>query len=116
MEKTRSLLQEMVDRSEDYARSSIEVTKLRVVKTTADMAGVLISRVVLLVVLTSALVMLNVGMSLLIGKWIENIPVGFLIVSAFYFLLAIFVFYFLQGIIHTPIAGYVIRKMLNRPK
>jgi Putative Actinobacterial Holin-X, holin superfamily III len=116
MEKTRSLLKDMVDKSEDYARSSMELTKLRVVKTTADLAGALISHVILLVVLLLALLMLNVGLALVIGEWLGNVSCGFLLVSAFYFVAAILVFFFLKKIIHAPAARYVIEKMLNRPK
>ena len=116
MEKTRILLQDLVEKAETYTKSSIEVTKLRVVKTTADMTGVLISHVVLLVVLTSALLLLNVGISLYIGECIGSFSLGFLLVSAFYFIVAVLVYFFLQGVIHAPVARYVIRKLLNQPK
>jgi hypothetical protein len=116
MEKTRILLQDLVEKAETYTKSSIEITKLRVVKTTADMAGALISHVVLLVVLTSALLLLNVGVSLYVGECIGSISKGFLLVSVFYLIIAILTFFFLQRIIHAPVARYVIRKLLNQHK
>ena len=113
MEKARGLLQDLVDKAEIYATSTLEVAKLKAVKTTAEVTGIVISHVVLLVVLSSCLLMLNIGLSIWIGELMGAMHLGFLIVSGFYLLVALAVYFLLQRVIHEPITKYIIRKFLN---
>jgi hypothetical protein len=112
MEPTISLIEPLLERAEMYAKTSIELLKLKSIHKTADITSTLISRLLLTIVLSLFALTLNIGVALWIGDLLEKAYFGFLVVAAFYALIGIILF-FIHPIIKSRLNNSIIIQILN---
>lgn len=114
MENTATNFDLLYEKAKKYTETSIELLKLNAIDKTADVSSSIVSRVAVVMVVAMFTLFLNVGISLYIGKLLNEYYLGFLIVSAFYLLLAIILYSFKDALIKTPIANLIIRKLMKK--
>lgn len=114
MENTATNMDLLYEKAKKYAETNIELLKLNAIDKTADVSSSIVSRMAIVMVVAMFTLFLNVGISLYIGKQLNENYLGFLIVSAFYLLLAIILYFFNKPLIQTPIANLIIRKLLKK--
>jgi hypothetical protein len=56
---------------------------------------------------------INIGISLLIGKLLNDYAMGFFLISLFYFIVALIVFVFRKTLIKIPIDNLIVSKLLK---
>jgi uncharacterized membrane protein len=56
---------------------------------------------------------INIGISLYIGKLLNDYAMGFFLVSGFYFIVAIIVYLFRKSLIKIPIDNLIVSKLLK---
>jgi uncharacterized membrane protein len=56
---------------------------------------------------------INIGISLYIGKLLNDYAMGFFLVSGFYFIVAIIVYLFRKTLIKIPIDNLIVSKLLK---
>ena len=103
----------LYEKAKEYTETSIELYKLNAIDTTADVISSLVSRIVLLIVVSLFTLFVNIAISLFIGEQMGSSYLGFLFVSAFYLIIAIIVQVFNYKLIKKPISNLVIGKLLN---
>tara|TARA_R110002167_G_scaffold341691_2_gene550168 strand:+ start:1374 stop:1766 length:393 start_codon:yes stop_codon:yes gene_type:complete len=103
----------LYNKAKEYTETSIELYKLNAIDTTADVISSLVSRIVLLIVVSLFTLFVNIAISLFIGEQMGSSYLGFLFVSAFYLIIAIIVQVFNYKLIKKPISNLVIGKLLN---
>ena len=103
----------LYNKAKEYTETSIELYKLNAIDTTADVISSLVSRIVLLIVVSLFTFFVNIAISLFIGEQMGSSYLGFLFVSAFYLIIAIIVQVFNYKLIKKPISNLVIGKLLN---
>lgn len=103
----------LYEKAKEYTETSIELYKLNAINTTADVVSSLVSRIVLLIVVSLFTLFVNIAISLFIGEQLGSSYLGFLFVSGFYLTVAIIVQVFNYKLIKKPISNLVIGKLLN---
>lgn len=112
METKENFVELLVERTEEYGRTSFELLKLRSVDKMAKVSASLVSRVLLIIVVTLLTLTLNIAIALWIGDLLGKSYYGFLIVTAFYVLLAILLVCFSQQI-KTRVYNSIVTQILN---
>lgn len=104
----------LFEKVENYATTSVNLLKLNAVEKSADVISSLSHRIVLLLVVAMFTLFINVGVSMYIGKLLNEYYLGFFIVSTFYLMLAVFIYIFRNKFLKTPISNMVITKLLKK--
>jgi len=113
MENTASSVEMLYEKAKKYTQTSIDLLVLNTIDKTADVLSSLTSRVFIAMAVAMFTLFINVGISLFIGKLLNEYYLGFLIVSAFYFIIACVLYFFKDQLIETPIANMIIDKLLK---
>lgn len=114
MENTATNFDLLYEKAKKYTETSIELLKLNAIDKTAEVLSSLVSRIAITMVVAMFTLFLNIGISLYIGKLLGENYLGFLIVSAFYLLVAILLYLFKDTFIKTPISNLIIRELLKK--
>ena len=112
MEAKVCLIEPLLERVEQYSKTSFELLKLKSLDKTADVTSTLISRLWLAIVVALFALTLNVAIALWLGDLLRKNYYGFLIVASFYGLIGIILF-FIHPLIKARINNSIITQMLN---
>lgn len=110
MEGKAAIVESLLERTEAFAKTSVDLFKLRALDKTADVASTIVSRLVVVIVVAILTLLLNVGIALWIGDALGKSYYGFFIVAAFYALLWLILALFKDAILETPVRNSIIRK------
>lgn len=116
METIANQIEAVYNKAKNYTETSIELYKLNAIDTTADIVSSLALRFAIALVVSMFTLFVNIAISLFIGKQLGDYYLGFLIVSAFYLIMAVLIYFFSDKLIKTPIANMVIAKLLKTKK
>jgi hypothetical protein len=84
MENTPNILDPLMEKVEEYGKSSLELIKLKVVEKIATFVAIVYANVILFTILILFVAFFNIGLSLWIGTLLGEIYLGFFTVAAFY--------------------------------
>ncbi|WP_449387405.1 phage holin family protein [Chryseobacterium lineare] len=101
----------MIETIKEYASKRIDLLKIEATEKSSLSAGVITYFVLMLVAFGFFIILFNFGIAFLIGKALGNSSYGFLIVSAFYFVIMIILMIFKKKLVNY-VADQVI-KFLN---
>jgi len=113
VEHTATSVEMLYEKAKKYTETSLDLLALNTVDKTADVLSSLTSRVFIAMAIAMFTLFINIGISLFIGKLLDEYYLGFLIVSAFYFIIAVVLYFFKDKLIETPIANMIIDKLLK---
>ena len=113
MEDPASLIGTLLEKTEHYIKSGAELYKLKAIDKSADLVSTLTARLALIVFLILVFLMLSVGVALLIGEILGKTYYGFFIVSGFYLLVGIVLYYFRNTLLKTPLRNSIVTQALN---
>lgn len=112
MEPKAFSIEPLIERVEEYGKTSFELVKLKSVNKAADIASSVASRILLTIAVFLFAITLNTGVALLLGDVLGKPYYGFLAVAGFYAVLGI-VLYFTHPFIKAQVKDKIIYKMLN---
>ncbi len=113
MEHTAESLEMLYEKAKKYTQTSLDLLVLNTIDKSADVLSSLTSRIFIAMAVAMFTLFINVGISLFIGKLLNEYYLGFLIVSAFYFIIASVLYFFKDKLIETPITNMIIDKLLK---
>jgi membrane protein YdbS with pleckstrin-like domain len=108
MEEKATLIGSLVEKTEDYAKTSIELLKLKALDKSTSAISSLASIVIILITSLFLISMINIGAALWISKQMDNSYSGFFIVALFYAVLSVVLYVFREQIVKTPISNRII--------
>ncbi len=111
MKDTAAHIEILCKKVKDYTNTNVSLYKLKAIDTTADIVSSIVSKALLILIVSTFLLFLNIGLSLYIGKLLESNYLGFLITSSFYLLLGISFYIFRKSLVENSISNLVIRKL-----
>jgi hypothetical protein len=114
MENNSSTIEMLLKRAEDYTRTTVELMKLQAVDKSADVVSSLLSRMIVSIVFVLFAFLVNIGLSFWVGELLGKIYFGFLVVSAFYLLIAFILYIVRDKVLKTPIRNFIIIRMLKK--
>jgi hypothetical protein len=106
--------EDLIDKVGDYANTSLDLIKLKLIQKFSEVIAGLTSRLLFVLFLILFSLFINIGLALFIGKILHETYLGFLVVSFFYLLLAVMIHYFKQPLIHKPMGNAIIEQMLDK--
>lgn len=109
MEDTSNSLESLLERAADYGATSFELVKLKALDKTTDSASSFLSHTLVVSILGSIILFINLGAALWIGELLGKIYFGFLIVAAFYVVVAFIAHVILQKWIKRMFYNYIIK-------
>jgi hypothetical protein len=116
MENIATNLEKLYEKAEKYSKTNLELLKLNAIDKTSDVISSLTAVLAVAFVVAIFTLFFNIGISLLIGRYLDDYALGFFIVSGFYAILSIFLFIFRKTLIEVPIDNIVVGKLLKTKK
>jgi len=106
-------IEKLLERAEDYGKTTIELVKLQAIDKTSEVASSLASRLVVFLIIALFAIVVNIGLSLWIGDMLGKNYYGFFAVSGFYVVLALVMHACRESWIKHPIQNSIIAQMLK---
>lgn len=116
MEEHATLIETLLEKTETYTKSGVDLLKLKVIDRSADILSVFVAKLILIIVILLAIAFVNIGLSIWISTLIGNSYSGFFIVAVFYIFIALIMYYFREPLVSTPINNSIIKQMLKGKK
>ncbi len=113
METPISLIEDLVERSGTFVKTTYNLTKLKALETSTLLATALIARLSVIVILVLFVLVLNIGIALWLGELLGKSYYGFFIVAAFYLITAIVLNFYLLRWIKKPFSDIIISHVLS---
>jgi fatty acid desaturase len=113
MEENVKLVESLLEKAEDFGKTSYEVIKLKVIDKTSDVISSFVPHSIVFVLVVSFLLFLNLGLAFWLGEILGKIYYGFFIVTAFYAVLAIVMHFLMHKWIKRLIWNSIIKLLLN---
>jgi uncharacterized protein YqhQ len=113
MSESAISINSLIEKSQDYLETKIEIAKLKTVEKSSD---VLSSIMVLISVIFLGLLcfmFISIALALFLGTLIGSMHTGFFIMGGFYGILLLILYLFRDKWIKTPVTNLVINKMLK---
>jgi hypothetical protein len=109
MQLKSEIIEPMLERAEKYGKTTVDLLKLKAVSKTANIASFLFSRLLLFATLGIFTITINIAIALWVGDLLGKTYYGFLLVAAFYGLLAI-----ILALLHSSIKAKVDNSIINQ--
>ena len=103
----------LIEKAEQYGKTSIELYRLKAIAQSADIISSLVAKLAVFVFFTLFFLILNIGIALWIGSALSSNYLGFFIVAGFYLLGGTVLYYFRFKWIKTPIQNSIVTQALN---
>jgi hypothetical protein len=106
-----NVIESLFESAETYAKTTIEITKLKALETTTVIVTSLMSKLIVLILFLLFFLVLNTGIAFLIGDLVGKVCYGFFIVAAFYLVAGIIAHFFLFKWLSRPIGDFIISQL-----
>ena len=113
MESPKSLIELLFEKVEEYGITTYELTKLKLLKTAVLIAPSLLSKLIVIFIISTFLLIFSIGIALFLGDLLGKLYYGFFIIAAFYLVLGIVLYFYLHKWIKKPVANSIIKKILQ---
>lgn len=110
-EKKDTSIGTLLEKAGDYLETRADLVKLKTTQTTSDIVSSLVSNAIILLFIIFFLVLVNVGLSLLIGEALGKTYYGFFIMAGFYAVVGLIFHVFRRQWIKNPLSDKIIKKM-----
>ena len=89
MDEQSGLIESLIEKGEQYGKTTLELLKLKTIDKSADVASNLVSWLIVIIFAVLFFLILNIGVALWLGEILGKSYYGFFVVSGFYALLAL---------------------------
>ena len=113
MNQQTGLIEELIEKVEQYGKTTIELVKLKTLDKSSDVISNLISWLIVATFAVLFFLILNIGMALWIGELMGKSYYGFFVISGFYALLALVFGIFRKQLIKNPVNNSIIEQVLE---
>lgn len=113
MDEQSGLIESLIEKGEQYGKTTIELLKLKTLDKSADVASNLVSWLIVVIFAVLFFLILNIGVALWIGELLGKSYYGFFAVSGFYLLLVLIFGIFRKQLIKKPINESIITQVLE---
>ena len=107
------IIEPLLEKVETYAKTSIELYKLKTIDKTASVTSTLIVRGIVAVFLSVFFIAINIGLSLWIGDLLGKSYYGFFCVAGFYGVIGGIVYFFMRKYIKKLIMNSIISQLMD---
>jgi hypothetical protein len=113
MEKPKELIEKLIEKGEDYGKTTLELMKLKTIDKSSDMISNLISWLIVILVAILFFTLLNIAIALWLGGIMGQPSYGFFAVSGFYAFLTLVFLIFRKQLIKKPVNNSIVKQLLD---
>jgi len=113
METPVTSIEALYERVETYIKTTVELSKLKLLELTTNIATSLLARVGVIIMISLFALLLTIGLALFLGELLGKSYYGFFIVAAIYLIIGIVFHFFLQKWIRKPVSDLIIKQALK---
>lgn len=113
MEDNTMLVETLLVKATNYGKTSFKLVKLNALDKTTDVVSSIIPHLIVLIIASTSILFINLALALWIGELIGDVFYGFLLVGAFYALVALVFHFLLRNKLKSIIGDYIIKLVLN---
>ncbi len=113
MDEQSGLIESLIEKGEQYGKTTLELLKLKTLDKSADVASNLVSWLIVIIFVVLFFLILNIGVALWLGELLGKSYYGFFAVSSIYALLALIFSIFRKQLIKDPLNNSIIEQVLE---
>jgi len=113
MDEQSGSIESLIEKGEQYGKTTLELLKLKTLDKSADVASNLVSWLIVVIFAVLFFLILNIGIALWLGEVLGKSYYGFFVVSGFYALLALIFGIFRKQLIKEPLNNSIIEQVLE---
>jgi hypothetical protein len=113
MEEQPGKIESLIEKAEQYGKTTLELVKLKSLDKTADVASNLVSWIAIAIVAVLFFFFLNIGVALWLGDLMGSNYYGFFAVSGFYVVLLVVFLVFRKTLIKKPVNNSIVKQVLK---
>ncbi|MBC8004678.1 MAG: hypothetical protein H7X84_04315 [Verrucomicrobia bacterium] len=113
MEYQENLIESLIEKGEQYGKTTLELIKLKTVDKSADVVSTMVSWVIVIVLTVLFFLIFNIGLALWIGELLGKSYYGFFAVAGFYALLALIFGIYREQFIKKPVNNSIVTQVLK---
>lgn len=107
------LIEMLVDKIEQYGKTSVELYKLKAIDKSTDVFASLASRIVIVIIIALFFLLFTIGIALYLGHILGKLYYGFFVVAGFYALVAIVLFIIRKPYLEKTFNDYIINQIFK---
>jgi hypothetical protein len=105
--------QSLIEKSQDYLETKMEIAKLKTIDKSSDVLSALVVLISVLFLGLLCFLFISIGLALYLGSLLGSPHTGFFIVGGLYGILLLIIYLLRDKWIKTPVSNLVIKKMLK---
>lgn len=113
MEDKFKLVGSLLESTTEYGKTSFELLKLQTLDKTSDAVSTIIPHSVVVILISSFMIFLNLGIALWLASFMGNIYSGFFIVAAFYLVTGLILHFFMHNWMKKKVRNFIIKQALK---
>lgn len=113
MEQQENLIESLIEKGEQYGKTTFELIKLKALDKSADVTSTMVSWLIVVVLIVLFFLILNIGLALWLGELLGKDYFGFFTVAGFYGLLALIFGIFRVKLVKKPVNNSIISQVLD---
>lgn len=113
MEEPTGLIESLIEKSEQYGKTTLKLLKLKTLNKSANIASDLVSWLIVIIFAVLFFLILNIGVALWIGELLGKSYYGFFIISGFYAFLTLLFIVFRKQLVKKPLNNTIITQVLE---
>jgi fatty acid desaturase len=113
MEDNSNMFESLLEKAEDYGRTSYDLVKLKALDKASDTVSSFVPHSLVIVLIASFILFLNLGLAFWLGDILGKLFYGFFLVAAFYVLTGITVHFLMHNWIKKLAGNFFIKHMLK---
>lgn len=115
--KDKAIIVEMlVEKVEQYARTSLELYKLKAIDKGTDVFSSLVSRVVIIIIIALFFLLVTLGLCFYLGEVLGKVYYGFFTVAGIYAVVGIIMIIFRKKWLDDTLNDYIVRQIFKEKK
>jgi uncharacterized membrane protein len=113
MDENPTTIEMLLEKAENYTKTSIELAKLNLIDKCAEVVSSLAATIIIVIVVVMFIMLTNFGLAIWIGQLLGNVYYGFFTVAGFYLVVAVVLLLFKKQFLKTPVSNIVITEILK---
>jgi hypothetical protein len=113
MDSAKDNFEALFERVENYAKTKIEITKLKAIDSAINVTASLIAKMGVVMVLSLFFLVFNIGIAIYLGEILGKLYFGFFIIAGFYLILGVVFHFYLHKWIKKPLADIIVKQIFN---
>jgi|GraSoiStandDraft_4_1057263.scaffolds.fasta_scaffold3022427_1 hypothetical protein len=113
MEDRTTSIELLFEKAETYARTNVDLLKLKAIDKSADVLSSLVSRFLIGILVSLIVILMNIGLALWIGDLMGKAYSGFFIVAGLNVIIGLILLKSINRLIKIPVYDSIISQMLK---